>query len=916
MAKIPIFVICSLNSNNMKSTKKSKFRKAFNIIFAIVLLLFIALLILPFAFKDKLMELGKRELNKQLNAEVNFEKLGLNFIRSFPDATLQLKNIYIAGKDDFKGDTLLKSEHINVVVNLKSLFGDTEYEIKKVELSDAKLLAHVLKDGRANWDIVKKDSTEIDTDTTESNFKLQLKDVKINRTDITYLSDSGSVAGILKNLNLALNGDFTADSTLLKTKLTVDTLDFWNGGIKLANKLALNINADINANLKDKRYAFANNTMKINAIPLSLNGWVQLEDSATNMDLALDTKEIDFKSILSLIPAIYSNSFASLKADGKVSLSGFAKGKMEGENYPSFDLNLAVADGMFQYPNLPKSVQKIQLSTHLTNPGGSLDKTVIDVSKLAFVMGGNPFSASGKIKSPVSDPDFDIKALGTINLGMIKDVYPLKKSTNLNGVLNMDVKTSGRMSYVEKNAYEKFKFNGTMNAKNVLLKSEGIPQDVSVSNANLLFNDRYLNLSDLMMKIGRNDLTAKGKVENYLAYVLHKKTLKGDFNITSNYLNATDFMSGEKAENDTSKMSVIKIPKNLDLSLAGNFKEFVYDKMNFKNADAVLKVADGNLNIQKLSVNAFGGVMALTGHYKSENPEKPQVDFDVDLKAISFTEIFSQVKTLQKIAPIFDQATGKFNSKLSFNTDLQQNMMPVLTSIISNGSLNTKTVAIKEVTAISELAKALKLDNLANMALQDIALMFSIKDGRLNTKPFNVKLGDYAMNLGGSTGLDQTINYGGRIRMPDKMNLGRFQNVGFKIGGTFKKPTIELDLKNTLTTIVEEEKTKVMAKADSVKNVALDKGREAREKALAEAQKRADAVMEQARLQGERLIHEAQVRGDSLIAKTSNPIAKELAKKGAEELVNQAKKQADNINQKAKTEADRLIQQAASSSEF
>lgn len=900
----------------MSTRKKSKIRTFLIVLVSVIALIIIALSAAPFIFKDKLMELGKRELNKQLNAEVDFEKLGLSFLRSFPDATLQVKNLYIAGKDDFKGDTLLISEQINLVVNLKSLFGDTGYEVKKVKLSDAKLLAHVLKDGRANWDIVKKDSTKIDTDTTRSNFKLQLKDVTINRTDITYLRDSGDVAGILKNVNLALKGDFTADSTLFTTKLKVDTLNFWNGGIKLVNQLALDIDADINANLKDKRYTLANNSMKINAIPLSLNGWVQLEDSATNMDLVLDTKEVDFKSILSLIPAIYTKSFASLKADGKVSLSGYAKGKMEGDNYPSFDLNLAVADGMFQYPNLPKSVQKIQLGAHLTNPGGSLDRTVVDVSKLAFVMGGNPFSANGKITTPVSDPDFDIKALGTINLGMIKEVYPLEKGTNLNGVLDMDVKASGRMSYIEKNAYESFKFSGTMNAKNVVLKSEGIPQDVSISNANLLFNDRYLNLSDLMMKIGRNDLTARGKVENYLAYVLHKKTLKGDFNVTSNYLNATDFMSGEKAENDTAKMSVIKIPKNLNLSLAGNFKELVYDKMNFKNADALLKVADGNLNIQKLNVNAFGGVMALTGHYKSENPEKPQVDFDVDLKDISFTEIFNQVETLQKIAPIFDQAKGKFNSKLSFNTDLQQDMMPVLTSIISNGSFNTKTVAIKEVTAISELAKALKLDNLAQMALRDIALMFQVKDGRLKTNPFNLQLGDYAMNLGGSTGLDQTIDYAGKLRMPDKMNLGKFQNIGFKIGGTFKKPTIELDLKNTLTTIVEEEKTKVMAKADSVKNVALDKGREAREKALAEAQKRADAVMEQARLQGERLIHEAQVQGDSLIAKTSNPIAKELAKKGAAELVNQAKKQADNLNQKAKAEADKIIQQAASSSEF
>ena len=58
--------------------------------------------------------------------------------------------------------------------------------------------------------------------------------------------------------------------------------------------------------------------------------------------------------------------------------------------------------------------------------------------------------------------------------------------------------------------------------------------------------------------------------------------------------------------------------------------------MNFRNAAALLKVADGNLNIQKMNVNAFGGVMALTGTYSSSNPLKPFVDFDLDMKNISF----------------------------------------------------------------------------------------------------------------------------------------------------------------------------------------------------------------------------------------------------------------------------------------
>ncbi|HHT23830.1 MAG TPA: AsmA family protein [Bacteroidales bacterium] len=895
---------------------KPKTKKIWTIVLSVFALIFVLLLTLPFAFRGKIMEIAKQELNKQLTAEVDFKKLNLSFIRNFPNASISLKDVYIAGKDDFAGDTLLISKDISLVVNLKSIFSDSGYDVKKIYITDSKVLAHVLKDGRANWDIFPSDTTEVDT--TESNFNFKLKDVKIAKADVIYLSDSGNVAAQLKNLNVKLKGDFTSEHTLLNTQFTIDTLNFWSGGVRYVHDMTVDFKADIDAVLKDDLYTFANNEIKLNAIPLSLNGWVQLFDEGMDMDLKLNTDRVDFKSLLSLIPAIYSNSFADIKADGKVSLNGFAKGKMVDEDYPAFELKLDVENGKFQYPSLPKSVDNIQIASNLSSPGGSLDNTVVDVSKFSFNMAGSPFSGKLHIVTPLSDPDFKLSALGKLNLGIIKDVYPLDKGTELNGVLDMDVNAAGKMSWIEKNQYENFKFGGKMNVKDMLVKMADLGQDVRVNNANLLFNDRYLDLTDLNLKIGRNDLSANGKVENYLAYALRDMMLKGDFKISSNYMNITDFMSGDEEENDTSSMSVIKIPKNLNLNLAGDFKELVYDKMNFKNANGQLKVADGELNIQKMNVNAFGGNMALIGKYSSANPLQPAVDFDIDMQQISFAEIFSQVESLQKFVPIFEKLAGRFNTKLSLNTLLAGDMMPILSSIISNGNFKAEAITLKQdVSAFQELAKSLKMDNkLSNFSLKDIALAFEIKDGKLNTKPFDLKFKDYAMNIGGTTGLDQSIAYLGTVKLPDKLNLGKFQNVGFKIGGTFTKPKVELDLKNTLTSLVDEQKDMALKKVDSAKNVALDKGRAERDRILQDAQRRADAILEQAKQQGDRLVREAQVRSDSLVSKAANPVAKALAKKGADELVKQAQKQADNLNNKARAEADRIIKEAEEKSKF
>ncbi|MFV0470670.1 MAG: AsmA-like C-terminal region-containing protein [Paludibacteraceae bacterium] len=893
----------------------SKRNKIFIFIVSTFLFVVVLLAITPFLFQGKIIEAAKKELNKQLNAQVDFKKLSISLLRNFPNASLNIKDLHIIGVDSFSTDTLLYSKDINLVVNLKSLFSDTGYEVKKVTITDSKIFAHILQSGAANWDIMKVDSTET-TDTASSNFLLKLKDFVISRADIKYIDETSAMAVSIKNLNHHLTGDLTADSTLLITQTTIDSLDYWSENLKYASGLKVKVDADIKADFNKSIYTLANNSMKINNIPLSVNGWVQMLENGMDMDLKLNTEQVNFKHLLSLIPAIYTNSFENIKAEGNVKLDGFVKGKMIDEMYPAFDLNLNVKDAWFQYPDLPKSVQKINISSRISAPGGDLDATIVDISTFSFDLGGNPFAGNLRVTTPMSDPNFNLKAVGKLNLGMIKEIYPLEKGTDLNGLLDMNVNAAGKMSYIDNNQYDKFTFGGVANAKSMVVKMEDMKQDISIDNANLLFNNRYLNLTNLLLKIGKNDIAANGKVENYLAYALKDKTLSGSFSVNSNYLNLNDFMTTEETSADTSSMELILLPKNLNLGITGNIKKLVYDKMTFANATANMALTDGNLKINNLSTDGFGGKMALSGTYSTSDTSKPGIDMDLNLTNISFAQIFGQVETLAKFAPIFEKAVGTFNSKLQLSTILQNDMMPVLSSVLGNGSLNTQSVSVSGVKALTELASTLKLDKVSNLALKDIALMFDIKDGKLNTKPFNIKAGDIQMNLGGSTGLDQTINYTGTVKLPEKLKAGAFQNIGFAIGGTFTKPTVKLDLQNTIKNLVDENKTNLLNKADEAKEKAVETVNAKKEQAIKEAQEKSDKLLSEAKSAGDKLVQEAQKQADAMVEKATNPVAKALAKKGADELIKQAQKKADKLYSDAQSESNKLVQQASEKTEL
>ena len=119
---------------------------------------------------------------------------------------------------------------------------------------------------------------------------------------------------------------------------------------------------------------------------------------------------------------------------------------------------------------------------------------------------------------------------------------------------------------------------------------------------------------------------------------------------------------------------------------------------------------------------------------------------------------------VQQLAPIFENLKGNFSGSINVLTDLDAAMSPVLETMQGDGSLSTRDLSLSGVKAIDQIADAISQPSLKEMKVKDMTLDFTIKDGRVETKPFDIKMGDYNLNLSGSTGLDQTIDYSGKIK--------------------------------------------------------------------------------------------------------------------------------------------------------
>lgn len=881
-------------------------------IFVVLLAILISI---PFLFKDKIKEAVVNAANSSLNAELNVKDFGVSIFSNFPHITLSLEEMSLSGVGDFAGDTLLKAKSADVTLNIIQVLKGN-YEVSKINLDAASVYAKVLMDGRANWDIVKVDSTKIksnkDLDDTASSFNLKLDKVSLDNCLVTYEDQQSEMKVILTNWSGEVSGDFSANNTTLKTKSSIGEISFVMAGIPYLSKIKGTANATIDADMDKIKFTFVESKIQLNEVKASIDGSLAMVgEDGMDFDLKLKAPDTQFKDILSVLPAMYTEDFKNIKTSGTASLDGFVKGLMQGEQYPAFNFKLLINNAMFQYPSLPKSVDNINVDMVISNKGGSFDNTVIDISKFNFTMGGNPFSASLNIQTPMSDANLKANLKGIIDLTMIKDVYPLEKGTELNGKLTADLNIAARMSAIEKEQYQNVNAAGSLKLNNMTYKS-GDMQDVIINNAELGFTPQYVNLSSLDVRIGKNDIAATGRLENFIAYALKDQTLKGLLNLKSNYFNLNDFMgemetesapSGGSSEATSSDNFVV--PTNLNFALNADMKQVVYQKVNITNLKGSVAVKDGTVTMQDVTGNALGGTAKITGSYSTAvDPKNPKITLNANISKASFAETFKSVETIQKFAPIFDKVLGNYSMNMKMNASMSDNLLQMLSGLTANGLLQANDVQVEGVEALNKLSSSLKTDALKSFSAKDVNIPFTIVDGKINTKPFTVGIGNGGkLNLEGTTSLDQSINYKGSITLPKSVANTYINNIPITIGGTFSDPKIGVDTKSLINNLLTgDTATKILGgSVDDKKNELISK-------AADEKAKQIQNLRNNAKTASDKLVEEAQKRGQQLVsaAEPKGALAKLAAQKAADQLVSEAKKNGQKMTDEAEVQIKKL----------
>ncbi|HWY36938.1 MAG TPA: AsmA-like C-terminal region-containing protein [Bacteroidia bacterium] len=625
-------------------------KKILKYLFITFFILLLGLISVPFLFKEKIKAKVLEEIDKNINAEVNFSNVSFSTFKNFPHLTVSLKDLAIVGIGDFKGDTLASAKEISISLNIRSVLKGNDLEINKVELEGPLIYARILPNGKANYNIIRSDTTN--TRSAKSNFEISIDSWGINNGRLIYDDRLQKTYIEIGGLFHKGSGDFKAEISDLDITTKVSDLTFMYGGIKYFDKKFFNADLNMEMNFKEKKFTFKDHTFQLGHFKFGFDGYFKLLDNGYETDLTFIVKETSFKNLLSLLPGIYQKDMDGIETKGEFSCTGFVKGVYDVKDgkVPAYHVDLKVKDAMFKYSHLPKAVERINFDLVADNPDGNTEHASLDLKTFHFEIDKEPVHGSvylKGIKNMHVRADIKLKA----DLAQIEKIYPID-SLVLKGIVTSEIKINGRYN----DSLKLFpKVDAFFTLEKGYVKSIGVPLEMDsmhinaeVINSTGALADTKINLNNMTFLLDGEPFVMNGTIAdmkdyNYnlkidglidlgkltQIYPIQNTSLKG----TMNFDITTD---GSLTEIEAKKYALLKTAGTLEI------KEMAYKSTDLAfpvHIDDALFTFDADKIILSRFKAEFGkSNVALSGHLynyipyllKSDAPIKGDLAMNCD----------------------------------------------------------------------------------------------------------------------------------------------------------------------------------------------------------------------------------------------------------------------------------------------
>ena len=428
----------------------------------------------------QLTRLVKKYLPELVPYDIQVDRAKLTIVKTFPDIGLELDKVaLLSPMESSPTDTLAKVEKLILSADAKQYLKNKQILVKRCLLENSDITLFTDEEGHSNLDIFK--SQDDDTTTKPIDLQLDLREVSLKHTKLSYSDLRSNLSAATAGLDLDLKGTMDHDDIDAVLSLQSDTLTLRTQGLQSALRdLTVGFDGQFNdLNRLDGALTLdcpdlclhagydvlSHDQVKI-ALPLTLaldtlsgtlrDAQLALNDLLVSIprgtfrqdkpDLALDadfhTNTLDIETVMALLPEKVANNLKGIRFKGQIELlDGRVFGILNDSLMPVITTDVTAHNAEIILPQLPYPFTGTELSTHLSvdlNDSINAHNVVLSTK-----MSNTKLEAKGDVTDLARKLALNLDLNGNLPLADLKPFLP--KQMGLKGKADVKVKTQGTL---------------------------------------------------------------------------------------------------------------------------------------------------------------------------------------------------------------------------------------------------------------------------------------------------------------------------------------------------------------------------------------------------------------------------------------------------------------------------------------
>ena len=573
------------------------------------------------------------------------------------------------------------------------------------------------------------------------------------------------------------------------------------------------ISFNLDASCRDNDYKHTRLSVEnINANVLSsyVKGFFRLANAGDySMEAGLETV-FHLSDIKKVIP------LDSTYLSGDLSVHVRTKGNYRPaqKQFPVTVADLQLSNGLIRTKYYPAPLEKIQVSARITNKGGSLKDLDVAITPVSFLFEGQPFMMKADLQNFL-DLKYNIVSRGVLDIGKIYRMFALS-GYGVTGLVETRLSLRGRQSDATAGRYDRLFNAGTMKVKDLVVSSELFPLPFHIKSGLFRFDQDKMWFDTFNASYGKTQVTLNGWLSNVIGYLSDKKeTLKGGFNLSSDYILADQFMAfaggpggagldasahvsasgsaGSAAGGPVSasgvagaQTGVFIVPDDLSIRFNAAVKRVQYNGLNIDRFRGGVTIDSGILRLDTTRFVLAGAPVEMNATYKSLSPLKAQFDYHIQAKEFDVQRAYREIKLFRDLATSAAKAQGIISLNYQLAGRLDGNMHAVYPSLKGGGVLSVSKVKMKGLRLFGAVSKETNR-NVNDPDLSKVEIKTTINNNIITIERTRMKVSVFKLRMEGQASFDGQLNLRFRVGLPPFGVIG----IPLKITGTQDNPKVK-----------------------------------------------------------------------------------------------------------------------------